>query len=58
MLIHTEDSSREKVTIDMLKEAYPELIGTKKNIVLVGESGCGKSEIALNLATAFAEADQ
>ena len=33
-----------------------ELFGTdKKNFIFIGEAGCGKSEIALNLAAALAE---
>ena len=42
----------------MLNETYPGLIGRTKNYVFIGESGCGKSEIALNLATAFAAEGQ
>lgn len=34
---------------------FGELLDGKKNIVLLGEAGCGKSEIALNLAARSAE---
>ncbi len=31
-------------------QAYKDLMGEKKNIVFIGEAGCGKSESALNFA--------
>lgn len=33
-----------------MSRPFSELLNGKKNIVLLGEAGCGKSEIALNLA--------
>lgn len=35
-----------------MEAAYENLLKTKKNFVFVGESGCGKSEIAINFALA------
>ena len=34
---------------------WQELLGQQKNVVFLGEAGCGKSEIAMNLACALAK---
>ena len=36
---------------------WKQLAGEQKNFVFLGEAGCGKSEIAMNLACALAEQD-
>ena len=38
-----------------MAEAFESIINGKNNIVLLGEAGCGKSEIALNLAALLSE---
>lgn len=37
---------------------WQELLGQQKNVVFLGEAGCGKSEIAMNLACALAKLGQ
>lgn len=37
-----------------MAQPFENLIAGRHNVVLLGEAGCGKSEIALNLATLMA----
>lgn len=41
-----------------MAQTFENLIGGRHNIVLLGEAGCGKSEIALNLAVSCAKTAQ
>ena len=41
-----------------MAQPFEKIIAGKKNIVLLGEAGCGKSEIALNLAAKLAQSTQ
>ena len=41
-----------------MAQPFEKIIAGKRNIVLLGEAGCGKSEIALNLAVKLSQSAQ